>query len=701
MTDPTAAADRAVMQLEMQRNQPQIGDGVLWFAVLAFSPLYMLIAAVWAMHLVEGSAWQGAAGWLGALAALAAAVAFTAWRLRRRRLSLPRAPALVSATELVVTPRGAKAPLRVPFAEVRYTSRVPGQSLSLGLDAGPIELRDDDFVAPYAIEAIEEAYRHAVVALPDGAARYAAMQRQQRLTRLLGARAVPVTYALLGIIAALFMLELALGALRDPRQMVRLGANVPALVAEGQWWRLVTAGFLHGSVPHVVLNGVALLSVGSLLEKLVGPTRFLLIALVASIAGNVMSARAAEAMMSVGASSCVFGLLGALLVVQAGKRGSLPPQLVVQRRQWVYLLGVNAVISLLPGIDMYAHLGGFIGGALLGALLVPGLDIRRPLARWPLHAAAGALVLWCVGAFVMAFLHGGDFPLTRAMRPADGRVLLEMRRLPGFSLALPAGTVQRSGDYGLGKYVVSNVQPPTPYFVAVEWSGGEVSSRDFEDIVNAFARGLKMREPPRYLALPGPGGAAVRTAMLVFDGAPMRLAMLQCGNRIVQLSAMSAHGVDQLFASVLESFICTPDAKQETATAWAPPVVLDLPGWYAFSRQPGRLALSNGVSVVVLNRLHRRLDDEALALFLRTSGVTIDDHRAAPGGLRFSGKLDEADVEGWATQQACAGEVVAMFVIAPDEPTTSRLVQSLSTTRCRAPDEAAQRWPDQPSTAQK
>jgi hypothetical protein len=171
MTDPTAAADRAVMQLEMQRNQPQIGDGVLWFAVLAFSPLYMLIAAVWAMHLVEGSSWQAAAGWLGAFAALAAAVAFTAWRLRRRRLSSPRAPALVSATELVVTPRGAKAPLRVPFAEVRYTSRVPGQSLSLGLDAGPVELRDDDFVAPYAIEAIEEAYRHAVVALPDGAAR--------------------------------------------------------------------------------------------------------------------------------------------------------------------------------------------------------------------------------------------------------------------------------------------------------------------------------------------------------------------------------------------------------------------------------------------------------------------------------------------------------------------------------------------------
>lgn len=700
MTDSSAAsaAASAVLHLEMHPDQPQIGDRAVWFAALAFSPLYMLLAAVALMSLFADPQWQRPAGWVGALGSLAAVLGLTAWRLKTRRRRLPRPPATVSASELVVTPRGARAPVRIALTDVRFTSRIPDQSLTLGLDTGALELRDDDFVAPHAIEVIENAFRHAVVAQPDGAARYADMQRQKRLTRVLGARAVPVTQTLLGVIVVLYLLELAVGALDDTRQMVRLGANVPALVAAGQWWRLVTAGFLHGGLMHVALNGMALLSAGSLLEKLVGPTRFLMIALVSSIAGNVASAAAADALMSVGASSCVFGLLGALLVVQIGKRNSLPPQLVVLRQQWIYLLGVNGLISLLPGIDMYAHLGGFAGGALLGALLVPGLDIRRPVARWPLQLGAAALVLLAVGAFVMAFLHGGDFPLTRAMRPADGLVELRMRELPGFRIALPNGRVtQRSRGHALGKIVVSNEQPPGPYFVSVEWSAGTISERDFERVVQRFAASLKMSEAPRFIETKGPGGAPIRTAVLSFDGAPMRLAMLPCGQRIVQVSAMSAAGVDQLFGAVLESFLCTP--QTDAAAQWNPPVTLDLPGWFAFSRQAGRLALSNGVSVVVLNQLHRALNDEALAIFLRTSGVQIATQRSLPGRLAFTGQLDDADIEGWATQYTCNGQVVALFTIAPDTATAEQLASTLSATRCLAANEAAQQWPDAPVEA--
>ena len=254
------------------------------------------------------------------------------------------------------------------------------------------------------------------------------MPQQYRLTRHIISRAMPVTWALGGLIAAIYVIEIIVGAPDDITKMIRLGANVPLLVHAGQWWRLLTAGFLHGSFQHILFNGMALLSIGSLLERLIGSTRFLIIALVANVGGNIASAMSAGHDVSVGASSCVFGLFGALLVVQIARRAMLPPQLVLSRQQWIYLLGVNALISLLPGIDLSAHVGGFVTGSVCGALLFGGLDIRAPRAGWSLRVTAGLLT----GAFALAFLLAANQffgPATLDLRtlanpqgyPLDGR----------------------------------------------------------------------------------------------------------------------------------------------------------------------------------------------------------------------------------------------------------------------------------------
>ncbi|MGE3773092.1 MAG: rhomboid family intramembrane serine protease [Gammaproteobacteria bacterium] len=685
------------LTVDMRPNTPLVGDAIAWFAALALAPIYMLIGGL------AGRALLGLGIWTGAVLTLLAVLAWTGWHLAQRRASLPRPPALVTDRALVVTPRGWRRPVTLAYADIRYLARVPGESLTLGRDAAPIELHDDDFVAPQALDLIELAIRRAVVALPDGPARYATMQANQRLTRLLGARSVPVTWTLLGISAVMFLLELALGAPENPREFVRLGANVPALVRDGQWWRLVTAGFLHANLTHIALNGMALMSVGALLEKLVGHTRLLIVALSAGIAGNLASTWFGGGAMSVGASSCVFGLLGALLAVQFGKQASLPPQLVVSRRQWVFLLGVNAAISLLPGIDLSAHAGGFAAGAALGALFVPGLDIRRPRESLPLRIVAVLLVLVCTLAFALAAHRGlHDGARRDAERALGARVppagAWARRALPGFSLELPlAPVISHEGDYQVGKLVVRNPRPPTGFFVSIEWAAGDATRAALLAGERAFAEALDIRDPPRLATVPGPDGKAVDTLVLEVDRAPLRIARLPCGRRYIQIAAYGDADIDALFARVLASVRCMPIAEQEALARWQLPLHLDLPGWHGGAQAPGRLVLSDGSATLLALRHPARLDARALSALLQGLGADVRFAPAEDGRLRYAGSWEGKTVHGGAVQRVCQGGAIVLLAFAPDEEAAARLLERMNGARCARPDEAPQLWPAAPA----
>jgi rhomboid protease GluP len=177
------------------------------------------------------------------------------------------------------------------------------------------------------------------------------------------------------------------------------GANFAPLTAGGEWWRLLTAAFLHGGVLHLALNMWALWDAGRLTERLYGSIPFLLVYLVAAVTGSLASALwHPQGAVSIGASGAVFGVLGALGAFLATQKHSVPRQVVLGLRASVLsFMGYALLIGLMvPGIDNAAHLGGLAAGFLLGAILGRPLAAEnrgRMLAlRFPAALAVAALL---------------------------------------------------------------------------------------------------------------------------------------------------------------------------------------------------------------------------------------------------------------------------------------------------------------------
>jgi membrane associated rhomboid family serine protease len=142
-------------------------------------------------------------------------------------------------------------------------------------------------------------------------------------------------------------------------------------VADGAYWQLLTSAFTHLEVWHIGFNMLALWVLGPQLEMAVGRVRFLALYLLSALAGSTMVYwLAPTAGSTIGASGAVFGLMGALLVVAVKVRGDVRGILT-----WV---GINAVITFVfPNISWQGHLGGFLGGVLIAAMLVYAPRQRR------------------------------------------------------------------------------------------------------------------------------------------------------------------------------------------------------------------------------------------------------------------------------------------------------------------------------------
>ncbi|MED4730424.1 rhomboid family intramembrane serine protease [Aneurinibacillus migulanus] len=175
------------------------------------------------------------------------------------------------------------------------------------------------------------------------------------------------TYVFLAIIIAIFILMELSGGSQDPRVLLLFGAKFNPLILAGEWWRFVTPMFLHIGFMHILFNGVALYSLGTLTEQIYGSVRFFLVYMISGISGVVGSFAFSEN-ISAGASGAIFGLFGAMLYF-----GTQNKELFFQTlgTNILVVLGINLVIGFLsPGIiDNYAHLGGLVGGFLASALV--------------------------------------------------------------------------------------------------------------------------------------------------------------------------------------------------------------------------------------------------------------------------------------------------------------------------------------------
>jgi membrane associated rhomboid family serine protease len=200
--------------------------------------------------------------------------------------------------------------------------------------------------------------------------------RDRQRVRHVGGRGRPVvTLSLLAINTLLLLVEVVLsgngaGGLLEPstRALCRLGAlNAPAVIEDGQYWRLLTVMVLHAGIIHWAFNSYALFIFGPTLEALLGRVRFLALYVGSGFAASAASLLFSHTRLGVGASGAIFGLLGALVAFfyrrrDAGGRGMLQSLLLV--------LALNLFIGVrIANVDNVAHIGGFLAGLAAMALL--------------------------------------------------------------------------------------------------------------------------------------------------------------------------------------------------------------------------------------------------------------------------------------------------------------------------------------------
>lgn len=218
---------------------------------------------------------------------------------------------------------------------------------------------------------------------------------------------VVVTPSLVAANLIVFVLMLVRGAnplLPDVRLMVDWGANDVSLTSTGQWWRLLSAMFLHFGAIHLLVNMWILRDIGRVVERLVGNSGFLLGYLISGFFGGAASVFWHESTVSAGASGAVFGIFGMLLGFMLLHQQSIPAEVIKDHRgNAIAFVLLNIVIGLsIPWIDQAAHLGGFLAGFLCG--LVLGCDLTAAASQRAyrnLALAAGGATL---AAFAIAML---------------------------------------------------------------------------------------------------------------------------------------------------------------------------------------------------------------------------------------------------------------------------------------------------------
>jgi len=181
-------------------------------------------------------------------------------------------------------------------------------------------------------------------------------------------RAGAVSMGLLGINVVAFLLQMATEG--NVNSVFQLGAMQGFAVAEGDYWRLFTAAFLHAGILHIAFNMYALYLFGPFVERSLGTTRFVVAYVTMAVASSVFVYWLTEPQVAtIGASGAVFGLFGLALVLLIRTRQDVRGLLV--------LLVINAFISLQGNISWQGHLGGFVTGVLLGLALAYAPRDRR------------------------------------------------------------------------------------------------------------------------------------------------------------------------------------------------------------------------------------------------------------------------------------------------------------------------------------
>jgi len=181
-------------------------------------------------------------------------------------------------------------------------------------------------------------------------------------------------------------------------EFIRYGDSLPGMNFRDEWWRLITAGFLHGGIIHILMNSWVLFDLGAEVEQIYGTSRMIVFYFFSTVTGFLISSRYGP-YPSVGSSAGIFGLVGAMLAFGVFDQSSLGRTVKALYMRWiVYLL----VMSFIPGVDFRAHIGGLSGGFIAGWLA--STPTARMMWKEPLLRGLAVLsVVLTALAFVMMF----------------------------------------------------------------------------------------------------------------------------------------------------------------------------------------------------------------------------------------------------------------------------------------------------------
>jgi membrane associated rhomboid family serine protease len=214
---------------------------------------------------------------------------------------------------------------------------------------------------------------------------------------------MPATIALIAINVIVFLIELAAGGAEqfgNSGQVIHDAGLRGPDVANGDWWRVISGGFLHAGFLHLLFNMYVLYVAGSILEPGIGTPRFLGIYFVSLIAGSLGALIVDPNALTVGASGAIFGLMGAVIVVARG-RG-----IEQVASQFGFFIVINLVLTFsIPGISVGGHIGGLIGG-VVAALLVIFVE-RQMHGRMGFGLELAGIVLMIAATFAGALAVAG------------------------------------------------------------------------------------------------------------------------------------------------------------------------------------------------------------------------------------------------------------------------------------------------------
>jgi rhomboid protease GluP len=218
------------------------------------------------------------------------------------------------------------------------------------------------------------------------------------------------TYIIIGVTVVFYLLQMLSTFTMGRDILIVYGARINEAILSGELWRFLTPALLHGSLPHIAFNMYALLSFGTGLERHFGHGRFLLLYILGAFTGNVASFLFSPG-YSVGASTAIFGLLGAEAIFLIQNRKVFPGYFRSAIGNIIFIAAINLfIIGSLPGIDNWGHIGGLLGGLMFTSFAGPKWEVegiypayqlvdKRPFSAVLVGAATvvlifGGLAMW-------------------------------------------------------------------------------------------------------------------------------------------------------------------------------------------------------------------------------------------------------------------------------------------------------------------